>query len=334
MEENKSQSVFLIEVEKQDAGLRIDKFLAEKLPQYSRTRIKALLEEGYVKEGYNIITAASEKVREKQIINVLPPPLIDSIPQPEDIPLDIVYDDDDVIVINKPAGMVVHPAPGNYDKTLVNALLAYCGQSLSGINGVKRPGIVHRLDKETSGLLIVAKNDKAHQHLSSQLANRTLRRVYQAVSWGMITPSCGTIDLAIGRHPRLRKKMAVREVGGKQAITHYKKLHSFGLLASLVECRLETGRTHQIRVHLESLGYSIVGDKAYGKPPKFIPLALKEFLSNIWGKQRHALHAKSLTFNHPTRNEPLSFETELPQDMLRLLETLSDLIDTRDLYDQ
>ncbi|HUX79352.1 MAG TPA: RluA family pseudouridine synthase [Alphaproteobacteria bacterium] len=311
--------IFKVEIE--DQGLRLDKFLVTKLPSLSRSRLQELIEEGFVKVDQKNAEASS-KVKEGQLIEVTIPPLVDAHPAPQNIPLDILYEDNDVVVINKSAGMVVHPAPGNPEGTLVNALLSHCGDSLSGINGVKRPGIVHRLDKETSGLLVAAKNDKAHHHLAHQLANHTMGRRYLAIVWGMVMPLEGTIEGAIGRDPRHRQRMAVRQ-SGKFARTHYKVLKLYGRVASLVECRLETGRTHQIRVHLAAKGHSLVGDALYGKPPKSIPLVLQTYLKENWRKDRHALHAKELLFMHPTTNENLHFSTELPEDIRNLIDVLN-----------
>jgi 23S rRNA pseudouridine1911/1915/1917 synthase len=227
-------------------------------------------------------------------------------------------------VIDKPAGMVVHPAPGHAEGTLVNALLNHCGESLSGINGVKRPGIVHRLDKETSGLLVAAKNDKAHHALSHQLATREMGRVYWALVWGRLLPLEGSIEGAIGRDPRHRQRMAMRE-GGKFARTHYKVLKFFGTFASLVECRLETGRTHQIRVHLTAKGHPLLGDPLYKKQSLHVPEDLKTYLKEKWPQDRQALHAKELSFIHPSTGEKLNFSSELPEDMRNLIPVL-DLI--------
>ncbi|OJW52536.1 MAG: hypothetical protein BGO67_06255 [Alphaproteobacteria bacterium 41-28] len=310
----------IFRVEKEDHGVRLDKFLATKIQDISRSRLQELIEQGFVRVDQKN-SGASSKVKEGQLIDVTIPPLIDAHPLPQNIPLDILYEDDDVVVVNKPAGMVVHPAPGNPEGTLVNALLSHCGDSLSGINGVKRPGIVHRLDKETSGLLVAAKNDKAHHHLAHQLATHEMGRRYFAVVWGMLTPLEGTIEGNIGRDPRHRQRMAVRQTG-KFARTHCKVLKLFGRVASFVECRLETGRTHQIRVHLAAKGHSLIGDALYGKPPKAMPSILQTHLKEKWPKNRHALHAKELLFVHPTTHEKLHFSTELPEDIRSLIDVL------------
>jgi 23S rRNA pseudouridine1911/1915/1917 synthase len=269
---------------------------------------------------------SSYKVTVGEVFYITIPPAEEAVPKPQKISLDIVYEDEDLLVINKSPNMVVHPAAGNHDGTLVNALLAYCGEQLSGIGGVKRPGIVHRLDKETSGLMVVAKNDAAHQGLSQQLSSRTLKRVYQAIVWGSISPSSGRIATNIGRSKTNRKKMAVLPSGGKEAVTDYKKLESFGLLASLVECRLETGRTHQIRVHMAHLQHWLVGDPVYGRGSveKFLRLnkvdsALSAALLDF---PRQALHAAALEFIHPISENKVSLTAELPEDMKNLLRVL------------
>ena len=237
--------------------------------------------------------------------------------------LDIHYEDEDLIVVDKPAGLVVHPAPGNPDKTLVNALVAHCGASLSGIGGVRRPGIVHRLDKDTSGLLVVAKNDSAHAGLSSLFATHNLERAYLALVWGSPAPAAGTIDGNIGRSPKNRKKMAIVTRGGRVARTHYKvREHLANNFWSLVECRLETGRTHQIRVHLAARGHTVVGDPLYGGRRRASANALPpRAASALEGWQRQALHAYRLAFKHPLSAAYLEFTSEPPTDMQHLLAT-------------
>lgn len=308
-------------VQSSDKGKRLDKFLATSLQDFSRTRLSELIQQGHVRIKESPIQDPSFKVKEGQTIEVTIPPSIDASPIPQDIPLDIIYEDQDLIVINKPAGMVVHPAPGNLTGTLVNALLNHCGESLSGINGVKRPGIVHRLDKETSGLLVAAKNDTAHHSLAHQLATREMSRVYQAILWGRLMPQTGTIEGAIARDPRNRQRMALRQ-GGKFARTHYTVLRVFDTFASLVECRLETGRTHQIRVHLTAKSHPLIGDSLYGRPPRAVPAFLKTYLHDQWAKGRQALHAKELSFIHPRTHEKLHFSVDLPEDMRNLINVL------------
>lgn len=301
---------------------RLDKACALAFPDVSRSRIKNLILDGHVSVNETPVNDPSKKVMSGQTLCLGLPDLIPATPKAQAIALDIVYEDNDIIVINKPAGMVVHPAPGNYDSTLVNALLAHCGDTLSGIGGVARPGIVHRLDKDTSGLIVIAKNDAAHQGLSSQFADRTLSRNYYAFVWGIIKPTEGTINTNIGRSPKNRKKMSVLRVGGKHAITHYNLIKTYGNHASLVECKLETGRTHQIRVHLASIGYSIIGDEVYGKSPKGLSSNLQNGVMEILGKPaRQALHAFHLQLKHPISGAPLCFNIDLPSE-LKNLETL------------
>src|SRR3990167_43841 len=311
-------SFYTLYVTSPDQGMRLDKFLALHLPGLSRTRLSSLIAEGHVNIKENLKISASLKVKEGQRIEVNIPPLVEAFPSPEEIPLEILYEDTDIIVINKPAGMVVHPAPGNHTGTLVNALLNHCGDTLSGINGVKRPGIVHRLDKETSGLLVAAKNDKAHQGLANQLSDHTMHRVYKAIVWGKLFPSVGTLEGAIGRDSRNRQRMAIRQ-GGKEARTHYKVLETFGQGISLIECRLETGRTHQIRVHLTAKGHPLIGDTVYKKTTQPMPGEVKSYLEEKWIKGRQALHAKELSFFHPITQESMHFSTPLPADMGEIL---------------
>ena len=301
--------------------MRLDKFLTNAVPDLSRSRLKALLEEGHVIEetANKAITSASFKVREQMIFTVTPPALIDPDPQPEDIPLDIYFEDDDLIVVNKPAGMVVHPAAGNWTGTLVHALLFHCGDSLSGIGGVKRPGIVHRIDKDTSGLLVVAKNDATHQALSDVFSRHDIHRSYIAIAKGGVNPPHGRVETMIARHPHNRKKMAVSKGKGKVAITDYKTLSQTKMddpfSASLIECRLHTGRTHQVRVHMAHLGCPLIGDPVYARKislAKAITSPLREQLSTF---HRQALHARELGFKHPKTGEDMLFTCALPKDM-------------------
>lgn len=287
-------------------GERIDKALASMQQEWSRTQIQ-----GFVQEGHVVVNGQSikpkYKVQEGDIITVTPPE-----PEPleikaEDLNLDIVYEDADVLVVNKPKGMVVHPAPGHTTGTLVNGLMDHC-KDLSGINGIMRPGIVHRIDKDTSGLLMVAKNDKAHESLVQQLVEKTVTRRYTALVHGHIPHDKGTIDAPIGRDPKDRQKMGVVD-NGKHAVTHFQVIGRYGVDYTLIECRLETGRTHQIRVHMNYIGYPLVGDPKYG-PKKTID----------FGGQ--VLHAGILGFVHPTTNEYLEFEAPLPEDYQQLLNKL------------
>lgn len=295
-----------VTAEVEDAGTRADVFLAAKLG-VSRSNMQKLLEDGRVKRGEKIIKA-NYKVRagEMFVVDIPEPEPIEAVP--ENIPLDIIYEDDDVAVLNKARGMVVHPAPGNYTGTLVNALLYHCS-NLSGINSAIRPGIVHRLDKDTSGMMIVAKNDAAHISLSQQIQSKTAVRTYLAVVRGNIKTDSGTIETQIARDKTDRKKMAVVKEGGRDAITDYEVLERFGKY-TLVRCKLRTGRTHQIRVHMEYLGYPLVGD------PKYSPM------KTPFGIKGQALHSHTLEFTHPRTGERMKFEAPLPEDMHKIITRL------------
>lgn len=295
-----------VTAEAEDAGTRADVFLAAKLG-VSRSNMQKLLEDGRVKRGEKIIKA-NYKVRagEMFVVDIPEPEPIEAVP--ENIPLDIIYEDDDVVVLNKARGMVVHPAPGNYTGTLVNALLYHCS-NLSGINSAIRPGIVHRLDKDTSGIMIVAKNDAAHISLSQQIQSKTAVRTYLAVVRGNIKTDSGTIETQIARDKTDRKKMAVVKEGGRDAITDYEVLERFGKY-TLVRCKLRTGRTHQIRVHMEYLGYPLVGD------PKYSPMKMP------FGIKGQALHSHTLEFTHPRTGERMKFEAPLPEDMHKIITRL------------
>lgn len=295
-----------VTAEAEDAGTRADVFLAAKLG-VSRSNMQKLLEDGRVKRGEKIIKA-NYKVRagEMFVVDIPEPEPIEAVP--ENIPLDIIYEDDDVVVLNKARGMVVHPAPGNYTGTLVNALLYHCS-NLSGINSAIRPGIVHRLDKDTSGIMIVAKNDAAHISLSQQIQSKTAVRTYLAVVRGNIKTDSGTIETQIARYKTDRKKMAVVKEGGRDAITDYEVLERFGKY-TLVRCKLRTGRTHQIRVHMEYLGYPLVGD------PKYSPM------KTPFGIKGQALHSHTLEFTHPRTGERMKFEAPLPEDMHKIITRL------------
>ena len=300
------------------AGERLDRALAVAVPDLSRSRLQALIAAGCVWEGERTVEDASVKVKPGQAFEIRVPPPVAAEPAAQAIHLEIVYEDPHLIVIDKPAGLVVHPAAGNPDGTLVNALLAHCGGELSGIGGVARPGIVHRLDKETSGLMVAAKTDAAHKALSAQFADRTLSRTYLALVWGRPNPSVGTIEGAIGRDPRDRKRMAIVKAGGKAARTHYKVLRPAGLEASLVACKLDTGRTHQIRVHLTSIGHPLIGDQVYGRRPRS---AIGSDAARSFPRQ--ALHAAKLRFRHPADQNELEFTRPLPGDMRDLLVSLA-----------
>ena len=298
------------------ASNRLDKALAE-ATDLSRERIKALIVEGSVTLDGAIATSPNRKVADgARFAIALPPPAPLDL-EPQDIPLTIVFEDDQLVVVNKPAGMVVHPAAGNRDGTLVNALLHHCRGRLSGINGVERPGIVHRIDKDTSGLLVVAKTDAAHEGLARQFADHSIHRRYLAVCAGHPNPAEGTIEARLGRSDRDRKKMAVLAKDssrGKHAVTHYRLVQRLAH-AALIECRLETGRTHQVRVHCASIGHPLLGDPVYGRTPK----PLRELLARL-DFTRQALHAAELGFVHPTTGETVEFRAELPPDMRELID--------------
>jgi len=309
-------------------GGRLDKVLSDLAGDgVSRSRLKTLIVDGQVTLNDAVCDDPSRKVVANDIISLTIPEAIEALPQPENIPLDIVYEDDDLLVINKAVGMVVHPGAGNQSGTLVSALLYHCGDTLSGIGGVKRPGIVHRLDKDTSGLMVVAKNDIAHNGLASQLVDRSLSRIYQAFVWKEPTPIKGVINAPIGRHQTSRVKMSVRSHKmGREAITRYRRLETFhGGTASLVSCQLETGRTHQIRVHMQHIGHPLLGDQYYGLPPQEQRSLLNRGGYDDAAKEavlafpRQALHAGEIAFIHPVTGEEMGFETELPDDLLALL---------------
>ncbi len=303
--------------------VRLDKFLTEHMPEYSRSRIQALIKQGQVKSGEEVVTDCAHVVTAGEVFCVTVPEAEPSALMPSPIALSIVYEDEHVLVVDKPAGMTVHPGAGNHQDTLVNALLAHCGDSLSGIGGVERPGIVHRLDKDTSGLLLVAKHDKAHRALAEQLQERVIKRVYQAVVWGVPSPSAGTVHTHIGRHPKDRKKMAVLKTSGKEAITHYRLLERLGAAASMVECRLETGRTHQIRVHMTHLGYPIIGDAMYKKNiANYLEKLTEDQRVSVEALKRQALHALKLGFTHPISGEWVEYTSALPNDIVSVIDAL------------
>jgi 23S rRNA pseudouridine1911/1915/1917 synthase len=296
----------------EDAGERVDRLLARRLPDLSRSRIKALADAGLVRSQGAAVEPA-DRVRPGQIFAIILPEPVDASPAPQPMALDILFEDPHLIVIDKPPGLVVHPAPGNPEGTLVNALIAHCGPSLAGIGGERRPGIVHRLDKDTSGLMVAAKTEPALTGLARQFAERSVDRAYKAVVWGVPRPAQGVIDASIGRSPRNRKKMAVVRSGGKTARTRYRvEARLPEGVASLLDCRLETGRTHQIRVHLAHAGHPLVGDPVYGRKRTGAPAALLAF-------PRQALDAYRLGFVHPATGRPLSFERPLFRDIKELL---------------
>jgi 23S rRNA pseudouridine1911/1915/1917 synthase len=324
-----------IEISQTQAGGRVDAVLAAKLPELSRSRIKALIESGDVTLDGKAISP-KQKVKAGEVYCLVMPEPEPSEVLPVPMNLDIIYEDDDLLVINKPAGLTVHPAAGNQENTLVNGLLAYCGDSLSGIGGVVRPGIVHRLDKDTSGLMVVAKHDRAHQALSAQLSDRSLTRVYHALVWGCPHPAQGVIEGNIDRSPKDRKKMALVKDGGREAITHYHALRCFcaddkakNVVISEVECRLKTGRTHQIRVHMSHAGHALVGDPLYGGASVSSRLSRwnaaqvgASVRDALAGFSRQALHAKELSFIHPSSGQRVSYTSSFPVDWLGLVGVL------------
>lgn len=300
--------LFTLAIEKEDIGTRIDVFTTENYEDLSRSGVQKLIESGNLRVNGKVIKS-NYKLREKDIVEL-------EIPEPqeveilaEDIPLDILYEDEDVIVVNKPQGMVVHPAPGHYTGTLVNALMFHCQGGLSGINGMLRPGIVHRIDKDTTGVLVAAKTNLAHQSLALQLSEHSITRKYNAIVFNALKEEQGTVDKPIGRHPQDRKRMAVTNKNSREAVTHYKVLDRFGHF-NLIEAQLETGRTHQIRVHMAYIGHPLLGDEVYG--PKKQPFHLKG----------QALHARVLGFLHPKTGEYMEFEAPLPDYFQKLIARL------------
>ncbi len=312
-----------VEVSEDVRGARLDRLLADALPDISRSRIKPLIKGGMVTLTGVTITDPSRRVQPGESYEIHVPEAEEGDPEGEDIPLDILYEDEHLIVVNKPAGMVVHPAAGNWSGTLVNALLHHCRDSLSGIGGVKRPGIVHRIDKETSGLLVAAKNDAAHQGLAALFAAHDIERRYKAVVWGRLYPPTGEIEGSIGRDPHNRKRMAMVTKGGKPALTRYRLEENFSDIAALVTCELETGRTHQIRVHMAHIGHPLLGDPLYSRQKKSRVSALEEsHQAVILAFSRQALHAETLGFVHPVTDKPLKFEVDLPSDLRELIAAL------------
>ncbi|MBC8012918.1 MAG: RluA family pseudouridine synthase [Methyloceanibacter sp.] len=316
------------------AGNRLDRFLSERLPELSRTRVQSLIKEGRVSLSGATIVDVKYRVKPGDSFALALPPAAPPEPGAEAIPLTVVYEDDALIVIDKPAGLVVHPGAGHAAGTLVNALIAHCGESLSGIGGVARPGIVHRLDKDTSGLMVVAKTDQAHRALADQFADHgrsgELDRGYLALAWGAPPRPHGTIDANVGRHPTSRTKMAVLAGKGREAVTHWRVVETFGRkdapIASLIECTLETGRTHQVRVHLAHIGHPLIGDPLYGQGFKSKLHKLPEPLrGSLAALDRQALHAARLAFMHPLTGTLLKFNSPLPADLAEIVEAFKEL---------
>lgn len=305
---NQNMDQIDITVDASESGIRIDRFLASRCGDLSRSYLQKLLKDRQVLVN-NRECKANYKVQSDDRICLFLPQLTEPDILPEDIPLDILYEDEYVLVVNKPKGMVVHPSAGHYSGTLVNAVMAHCHGNLSGINGIMRPGIVHRIDKDTTGALLVCKNDASHRDLAEQLKEHSIKRRYRAVVSGNLKEDQGVINAPIGRHPVDRKKMAVNYKNGKEAVTHYQVLERFGN-ATYVECRLETGRTHQIRVHMTSIGHPLLGDEVYGSG------------KNPYHLQGQALHAMILGFVHPATGEYMEFTAPLPEYFVKLLLTL------------
>jgi 23S rRNA pseudouridine1911/1915/1917 synthase len=333
---------FAFTVNPENAGERLDKWLSDRCDGLTRTRIKTLIDAGALKKDGAIFDDPAWRLRAGERIELTPPPAADLSPVGEAIPLEIVYEDADLVVINKPAGMVVHPAPGAWTGTLVNALIAHCGASLLGVGGVARPGIVHRIDKDTSGLLVVAKNDRAHLKLSRAFASHDIIRAYDAIAVGAPRPGVGVINAPMVRMPADRKKMAVARdpdsrPDARRAVTHYRLVEAYGrgrahlagdAIASLIECRLETGRTHQIRVHLAHIGCPLIGDPVYGRGPglaglKPVDKVAIAAIAALSGFRRQALHARLLGFVHPSSGEEMLFERPAPNDFAALRTALA-----------
>ncbi len=308
-----------VDVGPDDAGKRLDAFLAEQLPELSRARLQALIRDGRVGSTAGLIAEPSRRVKAGEQVVLRVPPAAAALPLAETMPLEVLFEDEHLVVLVKPAGVVVHPAPGHAGGTLVNALLAHCGASLSGIGGVRRPGIVHRLDKDVSGVLVVAKHDRAHLGLAGQFTVHSVHRVYEAIVWGVPGPAAGRIDRPIGRHPQDRVRMAVVP-GGKRAVTDYRLIAAAGLVAARLEVALMTGRTHQIRVHLASRGHPIIGDRLYAdRRPRALPPSAAEAVRRL---DRLLLHARELGFVHPVTKADLLFVRPPPplfDELLALL---------------
>ena len=316
-------------VDSNNNGKRLDVFLSENIGQFTRSFLKKLIENNQVKLNNKITPLSSTKVKYKDliIVNIVDKNTKDIVPKKID--LDVIYEDKNILIINKPKGMVVHPGAGNYENTLVNALLYKYKKNLSDINGTLRPGIVHRIDKETSGLLVIAKNNFAHANLGEQFSKHTIERKYLCLAWGVVRPLNGKISTLITRDKKNRQLMTVSDINGKKAITNYKTIKVFNIKdipkISLIECKLETGRTHQIRVHLKYKGTSLLGDKQYGKKNVKFKKINNEFFMKLNELSGQALHAKTLGFNHPVTKKWMSFNTDLPDGFKKILNLLKNL---------
>ncbi len=316
----------------EDTGQRLDKFLSERIGTLSRSRVKGLILAGFLRREGIVTTNPSEPVKAESTYSLSQPDVTAALPLGEDIGLSLLYEDKHLLVLDKPAGLVVHPAPGNPDGTLVNALIAHCGDSLTGIGGERRPGIVHRLDKDTSGVMVVAKTEPVLTALSAAFARRDIERQYKAICWGLPAQKSGSVEGDIGRDPRDRKRMAIVTRNGKAALTHYQVLQGFGLAAALLACKLATGRTHQIRVHLAHIGHPLIGDPVYLKRKPAAAQQLSEPARSLGlDFPRQALHAEILGFRHPITGETLRFETPPPADFQQLKHALETGLDKSDL---
>jgi 23S rRNA pseudouridine1911/1915/1917 synthase len=324
-----SNNLTKFSIKEENSGNRLDVILTRLIPDLTRSNLKKIIELKQVKINNSIEVSPSKKLKnnDEVEINLITSEEIKILPAK--IKLEIVHEDNDILIVNKPAGMVVHPGAGNYKKTLVNALIHKYKNKLSNINGTTRPGIVHRIDKETSGLLVIAKNNKAHSNLGKQFSDHTIQRTYQALAWGVLRPLNGKIETLIGRSRKNRQLMSVAEITGKKSITNYKTLKVFNIKdipkISFVECQLETGRTHQIRVHMAYMGNSLLGDQQYGKKNLRFKKINEEFEDKLKILNRQALHAKSLGFIHPTSKKLINFESKLPKDFKKLLDLLNKL---------
>ena len=324
-----SHNINKFSIKEEDSENRLDIILAKLIPDLTRSNLKKIIELKQVKVNNFVEKSPSKKLKTDDVveINLIPTEEIKILPTK--IKLDIVHEDNDVLIVNKPAGMVVHPGAGNYKKTLVNALIYKYKNELSNINGITRPGIVHRIDKETSGLLVVAKNNKAHSNLGKQFSDHTIQRTYQALAWGVLRPLNDRIETLIGRSRKNRQLMSVTEITGKKSITNYKTIKVFNIKdipkISFLECKLETGRTHQIRVHMAYKGNPLLGDQQYGKKNLKFKKINEDFEVKIKVLNRQALHAKSLGFIHPTSKKLIIFESKLPKDFKKILDLLNKL---------
>ena len=324
-----SNNLIKLSIKEEDSGNRLDVILTKLIPESTRSGLKKIIELKQVKINNSIEKSPSKKLRTNDIIEIDLISTEEIKILPTNIKLNVVYEDKDVLIVNKPAGMVVHPGAGNYKNTLVNALIYKYANNLSDINGSTRPGIVHRIDKETSGLLVVAKNNKAHSNLGKQFSEHTIQRTYQALAWGILRPLNGRVETLIGRSRKNRQLMSVTEITGKKSITNYKTLKVFNIKdipkISFVECELETGRTHQIRVHMAYKNNSLLGDQQYGKKNLKFKKINEEFEDKLKVLNRQALHAKSLGFIHPITKKFMSFESKLPRDFKKILDLLNKL---------